>query len=280
MTSLSGKWGACAAIWGTGACGVVVTQPISAGVTSTVDAAMETPDARPDLEQGLIAHWKLDEQGAGDAVVDSSGQGHTGIPENAPFPSAAIPPVRFDDPSSRTFDGVSQFILVKNNDEMNFSGEITLAAWVYLAAITDGCHYIVAHGYCLDPPGEVALRIGSDICGPGGSPHNWVAGSWLNANYGAVAPVYDLDVKVWLHMAGVYDGRTWHLYKNGVEIARRDSTVGAVPVASDWAIGARAQGVPPCVPVPTERFWNGSIDDVRIYRRALGPSEILELYHQ
>jgi hypothetical protein len=29
-----------------------------------------------------------------------------------------------------------------------------------------------------------------------------------------------------------------------------------------------------------ERFFNGSIDDVRIYRRALGPSEIEELYHR
>jgi hypothetical protein len=243
-----------------------------------VDAAAETSAGRPDLSQGLVAHWKLDEQGATDAILDSSGNGHAGLAINAPLPSAP-PPGGFGNPSSRAFDGTSQYVLVRNNEDMNFSGEITLAAWVNLAAITDGCHYIVAHGYCWEPPGEVALRIGTETCGPGGAPHNWAAGSWLMAEHSAVAPLYELDVKVWLHMAGVYDGTTWRLYRNGQEIAKQDSTVGAVPVASDWAIGARAPGVPPCVPMPVERFWNGSIDDVRIYRRALRPSEILELYH-
>jgi len=80
-------------------------------------------------------------------------------------------------------------------------------------------------------------------------------------------------------LAGTYDGTAWRLYRNGAEIAVEPSTVGAVPVASDWAIGARAPGVPPCVPEPAERFFNGAIDDVRIYRRALDADEVEELAH-
>jgi hypothetical protein len=280
-----GRWGACAAIMGSAACGVSVTQPISAGVVSTIDeagtgaAGLDAPGSDP-LLQGLVAYWKLDESGSTDGVVDSSGKGHTGVPINGPLPSSSTPQVRFSDPSSRAFDGTSQYVLISNSDEMNFEGEITLAAWVYIAAVTDGCHYIVAHGYCWDPPGEVALRLGTDTCGPGGSPHNWAAGAWLSAEHSAVAPLYAVDLQTWIHIAGVYDGQTWRLYRNGIEIARQDSTVGSVPVQSDWAIGARAPGVPPCVPAPVERFFDGSIDDVRIYRRALSASEMLELYHQ
>jgi hypothetical protein len=266
---------------GSAGCGVSVAEPIGAGPGATVDAAEETSDAQDDpLVRGLVAYWKLDEQGAGDAVLDSSGRGHSGTDVNGSLPSTSIPPVQFNDRASRSFDGTSQYILIRNNDDMNFSGEVTLAAWVNVANVSPGCHYIVGHGYCLDPPGEVVLRIGAPGCGPGLADHFWAAGSWLNAEHSAVAPFYDLDLNVWLHVAGVYDGQTWHLYRNGEEIGRQDSTVGAIPVATDWSIGGRSPGVAPCVPVPPERFFNGLIDDVRIYRRALGPSEIVELYHQ
>jgi hypothetical protein len=270
---------------GTAACGVSVTQPISAGVGSAVESGSDAagaPDGAPSdpLSEGLVAYWKLDENSAIDEVVDSSGHGHTGVPLNGPMPSAVHPPVKFDDPASRTFDGTSQYVIIANSAELNFTGEITLAAWVNVAAITDGCHYVVAHGYCYAPPGEVALRIGSDTCGPGGSPHNWAAGAWLDAEHSAVTPMSDMDINVWLHIAGVYDGTAWILYKNGAEVARQVSTVGAVPVQADWSIGARAPAVLPCVPEPVERFFDGSIDDVRIYNRALSPTEMLELYHR
>ncbi len=270
-------WGACVVIMVASACGPNVAQPINPGQPLSPDA-VDGSDATPDLDRGLVAHYKLDEENP-KMVLDSSGNGHAGIPMNDPLPSTSTPPVGFPDPSSRAFDGVGQYILVPNSDEMNFSGEITVAAWVYVAAITPGCHYVVAHGYCFQPPGEVFLRIGAGGCEANGTEHNWGVGSWNGAEHSALAPFYDLDVKVWLHIAGVYDGTTWRLYRNAVEIARQDSDVGAVPVASDWAIGARPPGVAPCVPAPVERFFNGLIDDVRIYRRALGPSEILELYH-
>ena len=308
VTLRAGKWSALSATLGGAACGVSIVQPIGAGPASTAVAveasaveasaaeasaaeasaaeasAAETTtqgDAAPDpLTVGLEAYWKLDETSASDVVVDSSGNGHSGVSVNGPLPSMLTPPVGFPDRASRSFDGVSQYILVANNQGMNFSGDTTLAAWVNIASVTAGCHYFVAHGYCFTPPGEVALRIGAPGCGGGTLPHYWAAGSWFSAEHSAIAPFSDLDLNVWIHIAGVYAGATWHLYRNGAEIGSLPSTVGAVPVASDWAIGARAPGVGPCVPVPPERYLNGLIDEVRIYRRALGPSEILELYHR
>jgi hypothetical protein len=259
------------------ACGMNVTEPIGRSAQAAAGAAgFAGSDA---LARDLVAYWKLDEAGSDQAALDSASGSHLGTPIGAPVPTSSVAPVQFANPESRSFDGQSQYLLVENSDDLNFSGEITLAAWVYLTALTDGCQYIVAHGYCWDPPGEVALRIGSENCGPGGAPHYWAAGAWLSAEYSATSPISDLDLNTWLHLVGTYDGQLWHLYKNGAEVATNVSAVGAVPVASDWAIGARAQGVPPCMPVPAERFWNGSIDDVRIYRRALAAAEVQELYH-
>lgn len=283
VTRLLGKWGPCLAAFGASACGVSVGQPIAIGVGSTVDAstdaagAADVPaEARDPLTDGLVAYWKLDEKRATDVVIDSSQLGNSGIAVNGPAPSTSLPPVGFADSMSRTFDGVSQYVVIGNTDEINFEGKITMAAWVNIAAVTDGCQDIVAHGYCYcSDLGEVVLRLGSTACGSGGAAHTWEAGSWQNENHFASAPLYDLDLKTWIHIVGVYDGRTWHLYRNGEEIARQDSSLGAIRVESDWAIGGRA----PSVPSSADRFFAGSIDDVRIYRRALSAAEVLELYH-
>src|SRR5437867_994582 len=84
-------------------CGVSVAQPISEGPGKTADAAREAPD--DPLARDLVAYWKLDEQGVGDEVLDSSGRGHSGTVVNGPFPSTSIPPVQFADRASRSFDG-------------------------------------------------------------------------------------------------------------------------------------------------------------------------------
>jgi hypothetical protein len=292
MSSAASKWrglsatgsiAACAA--GIAGCGVGIAQPIGAAVSTGADAqasGAQTDGGVDTLSEGLVAYWKLDETDPNAVVVDSTGNGHSGVTVNAPMPSTSVPPTASSSALSRAFDGTSQYIVVAGSQDMNFSGETTLAAWVNVASTTTGCHYIVAHGYCWTPPGEVALRIGAPGCGPGadGADHYWAAGSWVMAEHSAVVPLYDYDYNVWVHIAGVYDGQTWILYRDGEEIARQDSTVGAVPVDSDWSLGARALASPPCVPAPAERYFDGLIAEVRVYSRALSAAEIFELSHR
>ena len=266
------------------ACGVSVAEPIGAGTTNAArgGAGAAGNAASDPLNRGLVAYWKLDEQNADDPALDSaSGDvALSGAPVNGPQPSSQTPSVGFADPRSRSFNGQDQYLRVLDNDTLSFSVEITLAAWVNVTALNDTCQYVIGHGYCLDPPGEVVLRMGSLSCGPAVAPHYWAVGSWLLAEHSATAVVDEADLGVWIHLVGTYDGQAWHLYRNGEEIGSQASTVGAVPVRSDWAIGARAPGVPPCVPEPAERFFGGSIDEVRIYRRALAAAEVRELYHR
>jgi hypothetical protein len=248
-----------------GACGPVVGQPVV-----FVDGGAST------LALGLVGYWKLDETGADEPVVDSSGQGNTGTPIDQPLPSGAGAPVRIANAGSRSFDGGSQLVDLGNPAALNFAGDVTLAAWVYLTAMPANCAVVLAHGYRHNPNAELALRASGDVpCEVDNGPARWSAGIWDDGgNHMAETPLLASDINVWIHIAGTFDGNAWHLYKNGSEMSVLVHDVGAFPFDAPWGIGGRSTVSP-----PDPRSWPGRLDEVRIYNRALSPSEILALYH-
>lgn len=84
-------------------------------------------------------------------------------------------------------------------------------------------------------------------------------------------PAGDLAAGQWVQLTGVYDGTTWRLYRNGVEV---DSNAGpAAPLASsgdDWAIGSTGNG--------WEGLFVGAIDEVAVYDKALSAARVQALY--
>jgi hypothetical protein len=219
--------------------------------------AAETPDAGPDagdpLALGLVAHWPLDTiDGTSRTTPDVVG-GFDGEVRG----TASIVPGTVD--GAISLDGSSGFVRIPNAPELNFEGIITLAAWCRPRAI-EGFRIVVAHGTSFSPNGEVYLRLESD---------DYQAGSWNGGDHRAVSPIPPGDQNNWVHLAGVFDGTNWRLYRNG-ELVKVDSDLGAVTVNEVWAIGARSQS-------SADRFFEGEIDDVRIYKRALSAAEILLL---
>ena len=84
----------------------------------------------------------------------------------------------------------------------------------------------------------------------------------------------------WHHVAGVYDGTNMFLYVDGTLDVSMPAT-GLIPQNSDpLAIGANVQAyVPPCGCNEPGYFFNGLIDEVSIYNRALTAQEIQAIYN-
>lgn len=161
---------------------------------------------------------------------------------------------------SLKFDGTRAYVDLGNPPELSFTGPVTIEAWIRPRAVNaPGFQNILSHGYTLDPNGELALRIASG---------QYQIVSWNGVSFFAAAPVPPEDVGHWVHLAGVYDGTRWHLYRNGVDHASSLASVGALSFDAPWAIGARGGG--------TERFFNGDIAEVRLWRIARAPEEIRE----
>jgi hypothetical protein len=72
-------------------------------------------------------------------------------------------------------------------------------------------------------------------------------------------------------VAGVCDGRTLQLYVDGDLMATTEITRPGVigPADKPWNIGRNATN--------TERFFNGYIDEVKIYDKALLQNEVLQM---
>jgi len=94
----------------------------------------------------------------------------------------------------------------------------------------------------------------------------------FNVN-GAPATVADTDAvpaDTWVHLAASYDGQTLRLYRDGHPVAETDAPGTISKCAAGSAIGSNAAG--------NDGFFPGTLDDVRIYNRALSIAEIETLY--
>ena len=166
-----------------------------------------------------------------------------------------------DEPAALEFDGTSAYVDLGNPAVLQFPALITLEAWVKPTAI-DGFRYILAHGYTSDPAAEVALRLAHG---------QYAVGSWDGTDHYAVAAIPPGDVGQWVHLAGVYDGRRWILYRNGQVVGQQPTAKGALAVTAHWAIGAVGGG--------TERFFAGRIRQVAIWHAPRTPDQIAQDMH-
>ncbi|MBI5862899.1 MAG: hypothetical protein HZB38_00010 [Planctomycetes bacterium] len=158
------------------------------------------------------------------------------------------------------FDGADDRVQLGNGTSINFAGAITMEAWIRPDS-SQGTRNILVHGGATVPPRETGLRIN------GGA---YEVFSFDGSTHRASYPIPVADLGRWVHLAGTHDGSTWRLYSNGVLAAQTTDAVGAYAAGLQWALGSRPNAV--------ERLFVGSIDEVRLWNRARGATEIATDY--
>ena len=212
----------------------------------------------------LIGWWKLDE-GAGTIAADSSINDNNG--NLAGDPNSKPKWVAGHIGSALDFNGVTDYVDCSNDvslNEPNITGKITLAAWVK----TNDCGnsefnpYITKgdHAYTLQQRSPAGTGINELEIAIYGTGTTW---------YFASTPVDSSFNGVWHHLAGTYNGSQVKLYVDG-ELNAITDYVG--PIATSTAnvnLGKSSDF--------TDRWYEGALDDVRIYSRALSQEEVAYL---
>jgi hypothetical protein len=166
------------------------------------------------------------------------------------------------------FDGTNDYISIPNLGAVLDGAKLTLSAWIYPRNIATTLYpRIIDRVYS----GQFALYVEQSTPG--------YALSWAlctiggSTDHAGIEPPNTIVLNRWQHVAMTWDGVNVRTYVNGKLIETYGTHVsgGLLTSASEVRIGQR-------VDAGTNRAFDGQIDDVRIYNRALLFSEIAQLY--
>ena len=208
---------------------------------------------------GTVLLMHLNEISGTTSFADTSGLNNNGSCSGAGCPTAGVSG-RFN--TALSFDGANDFVSLGSPASMNISGTISLEAWVNPRS-TSGVQYILSHGDAAGPNPGVFLRINNG---------NYEVGVANRSLFSAVTAMPSTDVGNWVHIAGVFTGTHWIIYRNGAATSSLSTTVGAVSSGANWALGASSAA--------PSQYYQGSLDEVVVMNRALSSAEVLDHYRR
>jgi len=273
----TGQPGICAT--GTTSCsgGLVVCNQNQQSTAESCNGADDDCDGQADeavcactpTPSNLVSWWR----GEGDAL--DGADGNDGFLNGGASCAAGLVGSGF------SFDGTGD-VRVPNNDTLNVQ-QFTIEAWVRPTQL-DGPSEMIVNKEVGSTDNEIqyelALRGPQDldpniplghfvfyIGQISGLPHG-VAG-WVDGG----GPV---PIAAWSHVALTFNGSVVRAYINGVESRSYAGLAGSIPVTSGaLRVGSRSDGS--ILLSPLQRF-NGLIDEVGFFNRALTADEVAEIY--
>jgi hypothetical protein len=214
---------------------------------------------KPRNNLGLVAYWTFDE-GASTTAHDSSGNGYTATLYSGGSTLPKWVSGKFG--NALSFDGNTNYAAV-SLPTSRFASAMTVSAWFKPAVSFSKMQY--AYPNIL---GGDASAWGLYVDGSDNSVNFYLDDSGSVRHETATSPQTPAAVGQWSHVVGTYDGTNQKLYVNGV-LYTPTSWSGTILSNTTASIG-RGDG--------NNAAFQGAIDDVRIYNRALSQAEVTNLY--
>ena len=220
------------------------------------DGTVITGDVWSFTTGSLVALWKLDEA-SGDIAKDSAGNNNGKLIGDPQWQPAAG---RIS--GALEFDGDGDFVKIGAESDFDMADQITVSTWIKVNQFDKEWQAIIAKG-------DYAWRIqrnqnedslefactGLKI--PSGAP-------WGNL-YGKRS----VNDGQWHHIAAIYDGSKMYLIIDGDLDSSQPASGRINTNNAPVYIGENSEN--------TGRYWNGLIDDVRVYNYALMEEEVTAL---
>ena len=225
---------------------VTITAPGATGSPKTVAVTLTV--SAPPATGGLVAAYGFDES-SGATATDASGAGNPGVVSGATRAAAGR------SGGALEFDGVNDWVTVADAASLDLTTGMSLEAWVYPTAAGTAWRTVILK----ERPAGLAYAIyGNDDTG---RPDAFAyTGSDFSARGTSALPL-----NTWSHVAATYSARTLRLYVGGVQVATR--TAGTALRTSDNPLRIGGNAI-------WNEWFQGRIDEVRVYNRALTAAEI------
>jgi hypothetical protein len=216
----------------------------------TSDTAWQNPRAFGNATLGgMVGWWKFDET-EGKAAKDSSGGNHNGtLMGNATW-------TKGKSGGALRLDGRSAFVRISDKSAFDMADQVTVSCWVNVRSVTHDHMAVVTKG-------DGAWRLSTHQHQP---KFHASVNNWQQCNFNSEIKV---GIGEWHHVAMVHDGKDVFIYVDG-----------KLDIKGNWEGGIARNGFEVLIGENAEnrgRFFDGDIDDVRIYNCALSENEIKAL---
>jgi hypothetical protein len=198
---------------------------------------------------GLVASYGFN-AGSGTSAADSSGNANTGTLSNATWAGAAAGKYG----NALSFNGTNARVNVSDSNSLDLTSGMTLEGWVKPNVVTSYRTLVVK-----ERPGDLAYGLYANVAA--NRPEAQVAAGGQRVLAGTSA----IPANTWTHLAATYDGSTLRIYVNGTQVSSLAATGTITTSTSPLRIGGNAIW---------SEWFNGLIDEVRVYNRALSAAEI------
>jgi hypothetical protein len=228
-------------------------------------AANSSPASAIAVDSALLAYWRFDD-GAGTVVKDALGRGHDGI---ILANGSAASPVWTTGKvgGALALDGHT-FVRVpysRDWDELGATNAFTVVAWVLRQTNVTGWSTLVGRQFQRTTWEHFELSFKDDHVVP-------LSSTQINQNWYCTAPSPTTN-GLWTHVAGTYDGTTLRGYVNGIEVCNLAFSTTLTTDDTGVVIGGENNMADQTV----NQFFTGIVDELAIYSRAFGASEIAGL---
>jgi hypothetical protein len=209
------------------------------------------------LNSGLVAYWNFD-NGLGNNLIDNTGNNNSGNVYGANW-STGIKNYAL------SFDGISDYVSVPLTNSLQIHTDaISISAWVFLNEYPSDMSHPYGPIFDMDNDAyimyldkgneEIRFKV-KDVDGDAERPG-------IHESY--------LTLNKWYNIVGVYNGHNAMIYLDGVLIDyHSNSNMDTLTSPNSPEIGYN-----------NGSYFNGKIDELRIYNRALHPKEVSALANQ
>ena len=220
---------------------------------------------------GLVGQWSFDGKqtvwtsSSAATTLDTSGNNNTGTLTSM---SQSTSPVIGKIGQGLYFDGSNDYVSVADANSLDLANNFTISVWFKPAVLTQTNRYLLSK-----------LKTGTDVDNAYSIIWEYVDNTieFYSGDYTGTAPRTGSGISIsdtsWHHVVYSYDGTTWAGYKDGTNVFSVARTFSLNSSNKPLILGNLNA-------VGGNFFANGSIDDVRIYNRALSADEIASLYNQ
>ena len=213
------------------------------------------------VDNSLVLHMKLDTVNGTNYTLDNSQYRNDGLMKNfEPAPINNFSAAVFA--NGTNFDGVNDYVNAGNNPSLDITNAITISAWIkrnntgVRQFIIEKEKYVSSadrQGWLIEIQADNTARF------------------TLENNAGtAITSTETLSVGVWYFIVAGFDATTKYIYINTTKYS---NAVGIFPAITSNSLFIGSED-------GTSRYFNGSIDEVRIFNRALSATESKRLYNR